>query len=170
MGRHMIEAAARPLGDSPTIRMAFLGDDIDVAKRFAHAAARAQFGREQLLHARGVRNVPLAEVFVYAGLECAPIAEAVALACESVWALRAFPGLAHVSSERHNALYAADIVLDGTRAARGSASGALADSSYERTLRMDMALLAPTATLVAAGSPDDDWEGTFARAVVALCR
>ena len=156
-------------GAVATLRVAYLGSDIDAVKDVAvwcegWAASRGAVE----VRGAGAAPAPLVELMVYAGMDNVDEAEVVAIACEGAWSKTRFAGLAHVAPERHNALLAADLVVDATAvAARESASGA--DPRARDTLEMDMLFLAPDAPL-AVLEPGEPVTETLDRAVGDTCR
>ncbi|MDY4041702.1 MAG: hypothetical protein SOY67_06360 [Collinsella sp.] len=157
----MSDLREEPMGaDAPateTLRIAYLGQDIDAAKELAAWAPgwAASRGLAERVGAGGA-PAPLIELSVYAGEGEDELAEAIAFACEGVWAPTRLAALAHVARERHAALLGADLVVDATALDAGPAAvsaAAPADVSAREaddalTLRLDMGLLARHAPLV----------------------
>lgn len=121
-----------------TLRLAYLGQDIDTARSLAEALPAATSAHGLVEDASSSpAPAPVAEVTVFAGDGGVELAQAIACVCEASWASTRFAGLAHAVSERHKALIGADIVVDATELDEGSApcdDPAQADPSGHATL------------------------------------
>lgn len=99
---------------------------------------------------------PVVELFVYCSEESVELAHAVAYLCECTWADRGFAGMAHVATDRIDALRDSRAIVDSTSAQFHSKS-VFSLEAYRSSSRMDAMMFAPQADLYFIDEGSDSW-------------
>lgn len=84
------------------------------------------------------------------------LAHAVAYLCECTWADRGFAGMAHVATDRIDALRDSRAIVDGSSAPSHSKS-VFSLEAYRSSSRMDAMMFAPQADLYFIDEGSDPW-------------
>lgn len=139
------------------LRATFIGGDLDAANAFALWAMRwaAHLGARED-RGRFPASRPVVELFVYCPEESVELAYAVAYLCECVWADHGFAGMAHVVTDRIDALRDSWVVVDST-SATSHPKGGFNLGAYRSSSRMDAMMFAPQAGLYFIDEGKDPW-------------
>ena len=139
------------------LRATFIGGDLDAANAFALWAMRwAQHLGAHEDKGRLPASRPVVELFVYCPEESVELAYAVAYLCECAWADHGFAGMAHVVTDRIDALRDSRVIIDATSAPSHPKSGFNLEA-YRSSSRMDAMLFAPQADLYFIDDGADPW-------------
>ncbi len=139
------------------LRATFIGGDLDAANAFALWAMRwAQHLGAHEDKGRLPASRPVVELFVYCPEESVELAYAVAYLCECVWADHGFAGMAHVVTDRIDALRDSRVIIDATSAPSHPKSGFNLEA-YRSSSRMDAMMFAPQADLYFIDDGADPW-------------
>ena len=139
------------------LRATFIGGDLDAASAFALWALRwAQHLGAREDKGRFPASRPVVELFVYCPEESVELAYAVAYLCECVWADHGFAGMAHVATDRIDALRDSRVIIDSSSAPSHPKSGFNLEA-YRSPSRMDAMMFAPQADLYFIDEGKDPW-------------
>lgn len=124
------------------LRATFIGGDLDAANAFSlwgmrwaeHLGVHEDRGRLPAPR-------PVIELFVYCPEESVELAYAVAYLCECTWADYGFAGMAHVATDRIDALRDSRVIVDSTSAPSHSKS-VFSLEAYRSSSRMDAMMFA----------------------------
>lgn len=154
---HSVELGSVGFASNAPLRATFVGGDLDVANAFALWSMQwaKHLGVREDRHRRPA-PLPVVELFVLCPEEAVELAYAVAYLCECIWADAGFAGMAHVATDRIDALRDSSVIVDTTTAPAQSMSGFDLEA-YRSSTRMDAMLLAPRAELYFIDEGTDPW-------------